>query len=518
MKEQKTKKRGNVMKKILSFALMVIMITIFTGTTVYAKNTVPKIFVNNKELKLDAKPYTKGKEIMVPVRKTVEALGAKVEYDNKSKIVRINMDDARIELPVGKKEFYVYKEPDRSKRQTFKLTVEIKRDSKGVTFVAGSKFFECLGIKFTWDSKKKVINITKPEKIDLTKDIPYTVITRDNIKDLKDVAKWYDDNYKKSGIRFKKHADVVYVLISAGKKPTGGYSVGIDKISYKTEKKAYVNAYVQKPAADMMVIQVETYPHMLIKITGNKQLNKVEGKIEEKKVDNTPAPSPSPVKVKYEEITFDHIKYNETLVKWFDDNYKKEGINHIKVGNYIYILIGAGEKLTGGYNINIDDVYMSSVDTLTIKAKVVPPASGSSVIMAITYPFKFIRVESGTIKNVVGEVFDSSKVVYDKWIVLEDAKIGRMELLDQDLILIRDITGTELKDIVKAFNEASVDDSFYIMMITGRVLKVTTTDGYVLTFTSYGSDSNVVVTIEKGQEIRSYHIVAPLIAKLLLGK
>lgn len=502
------------MKKFLSVILMLVIATIFTGTSVYAKGVTPKIYINNKEIK--AEPYMKGNEIMLPVKKTFEALGAKIEYDKKSNLVLIRMNDTRIELPVGKKEFYVYKGADKSKRQTFKLSIAIKRD-KGVTFAEGRRLFESLGIKFSWDSKKKIFNITKPDDIDLTRDVPYTVISRDNIKDIKAVSKWYDDHYKKPGIHYKKHADVMYVLIGAGKKPTGGYSVGIEKISYKTEKKAYVNAFVKKPSDDMMVIQVETYPHILIKITGNKQLNKVEGKIEEKKESTQPAQPTQPTKVTYEEISFDYIKHNEALVKWYNENNQKEGISFSRLGNYVYILIGAGEKPTGGYSISIDEAILSSSDTVNIKARVNPPESDVGVIMVISYPSKFIRIESATIKNVIGEITDNTKP-NDKLITLDDSKVSQVELLDQDLIKIRDITGAERSSIIKAVNEATIDDSFYIMMITGRILKISTTDGYVLTFTSYGSESNVVVTVEKDKESRTLHLKAPVIAKLLLGK
>ena len=223
------------MKRIISFIAMFIIVTVFSGTTAFAKSTVPKITVNNKEIKFSVQPYIKGSEVVLPVRQTVEALGAKVEYVKKSNSVLIDMDNTRIELPIGKKEFYIYK--DNGKRQTFKLSIAITRE-KGITYIEGKKFFECLGISVKWDIKKKIFTITKPEKIDLTKDIPYTVITRDDIKNNKNLSKWYDDNYKKAGIRYKKDNGVMYVLIGAGKRATGGYTVGIEKISYKTEKKA----------------------------------------------------------------------------------------------------------------------------------------------------------------------------------------------------------------------------------------------------------------------------------------
>ena len=41
-------------------------------------------------------------------------------------------------------------------------------------------------------------------------------------------------------------------------------------------------------------------------------------------------------------------------------------------------------------------------------------------------------------------------------------------------------------------------------------------DGYIVTFTSYGSDTNVIVSLEKDGSKRTFHMIAPVIAKTLL--
>lgn len=504
------------MKKIFSFVIMVIIITIMTGAvTAYAHGSTPKINVNKKTMKYDVKPYMKGNEVMLPVKQTAEALGAKVEYDKKSNVVWISMSMMRIELPIGKSEFYIHRDADFTGiPQTIKTSSMIKR-VHGRTFVDGKKFFESLGITVTWDSKKKTLTITKNESadIDLTKDIPYTVVTKEDVKGIRNVSNWYDANYMKPGISFMKHDGVMYVLIGAGKKPTGGYAMGINKISYITDKKAYVYAYVKKPSPDMMVTQAESYPNMLIKIVGNNTLNSMDGKVDEIIDNNVPA------KVAYEEITFDYFKYNDTLINWYYENNQKLGINYIRVGKYMYVLIGAGQKPTGGYSISIDDAYLSKSDTVSIKARVCPPGDNVSVSMVITYPSKLIRIKSDTINNVIGDIIDTTNTTgIEKWITLDTTKVASLELLDLDLIKIRDITGTQRYDIIKSFNEATIDQNSYIFMITGNVLKVTTIDGYVLTFTSYGSETNVIVNINKDHETRTFHLVAPVIAKILLNK
>jgi hypothetical protein len=55
-------------------------------------------------------------------------------------------------------------------------------------------------------------------------------------------------------------------------------------------------------------------------------------------------------------------------------------------------------------------------------------------------------------------------------------------------------------------------------MITGNLLKVTLNDGYVVSFTSYGSQTNVIANLAKDGDSRTFHLVAPEIAKLLLQK
>lgn len=500
------------MKKIISFIAIVIVIAMVTGTAAYAKAATPTVNVNNKEVKYAVKPYMKGNDVMIPVRQTVEALGAKVEYNEKAKLVLIKMDNLQIELPIGKKEFYVQEADNKATRKTIKINTAIKRE-KSRAFVPAVKFFEGLGIDVKWDSKKLVLNITKEKKdsIDLTKGIPYTVISKEDIKGISKVAKWYDTNYTKKGVHFIKHDGVIYALVAAGKKPTGGYSVEINKASYITEKTAYINASVISPSSDMMVTQVISYPHMLIKITNINKLNKVEGKVTDKKAESYP------VEIAYEVITYDYLESNNTLKNWYNSNNIKPGISYIRDGEFMYVLIAAGEKPTGGYSISLDELLLSSKDTVSIKATIVPPAEDSFVIMMLTYPSKLIRIKSDSVKKVKGDITDPMNTA-DTLISLDAAKIKHMELLDSDLVKIKDLTGNKRNDIIKAFNEATINQDFYIMMITGNILKISTTDGYTLSFSSYGSDKNVVVTIEKEENSRTFHITAPVIAKLLLDK
>ena len=218
--------------------------------------------------------------------------------------------------------------------------------------------------------------------------------------------------------------------------------------------------------------------------------------------------------MKYNQIYHKHLVERRILMAEFDNNNQKQGISYIRDGNYIYALIGAGERPTGGFSIKIDDVFYSTIDTVTINASVTPPGDNVRVMMIITYPTTLIRIKSDAIKTIVGKVIDT-KI---KWVTLDLNTVTNMELLNLDQVKLRDIIGNEKDQIMQSFNEATIDPNSYIKMIAGNILKVTTNDGYLITFTSYGSETNVIANFEKGGINTTHHLISPVIAKTLLQK
>jgi hypothetical protein len=493
------------MKKIYTLVTLVIMMTLLTNITAFAciKTPTIKVTVNKNTVKYDATPYLSKGEVMIPLEETAEAIGADVEYSKKDKTAWIHLDMTHVELPVGKSEFYIHRDADFSGiPQTVKINTPIKY-SKGSIMVPGKTVFESIGMTVSWDSKKKVLSITG--ETDSNKDIKYTEIVKDDISKMKSLSSWYNRNYTKAGVHSMRYKGTMYVIASAGKKPTGGYSVGISKLYYESSTKAFVAAYMKAPSPDMMVTQVETYPHILIKIEGQKKLSRISGEVQE--VIDTPLPSV----VNYEEITFDNIINNNKLSNWYTENNQKQGISYIRDGEYIYALIAAGERPTGGYTLSIDNIFYSSADTVIISAKVAPPGDNVRVIMMITYPNMLIRIKSETIKTIIGDVNDT-KIT---WVTLDINTVKTIELYDLNQVKLRDITGTEKDEIMQSFNNSTIDTNPYIKMIAGKILKVTTTDGYLMTFSSYGSDKNVIASLEKDGVAKAYHLLAPGIAKYI---
>lgn len=378
------------MKKT-ALLILVLMIALLTNTTAFAGGTSSKIqvVVNDKTVKYDVAPYLKKSEIMVPVRRTSEALGAKITWDKKSKTAWLHLDMMHVEIPVGKSEFYIHRDADFTGiPQTVKLNTPIK-SMKGRVFVPSVAFYEGIGMKVFWNSSKRILNISDGLQ---SMEVPFVEITADDIKD------------------------------------------------------------------------------------------------------------------------------NKALLKWYEDNKQRSGISYIKEGKYMYAIIGAGEKPTGGYSISIDEIFYSAEDAVVINATVTPPGKDMNVIMVLTYPSILIRIDSAEVVEVLGEVRGAEKADQDKLIAMVADMISTMELFDLNDEKIRDLTDAERDGIIKSLADVAVDDNSYILMITGNILKVTLQDGSIIRFTSYGSDTNVIAAFDMEGEQQSYHLVAPKIAKILLEK
>ena len=497
------------MKKLMKLMALIVILSFATGMTAYAKASPHKIkvTVNESTVKYNGSPYSKNGEVMIPVRQTVDALGGDTVWIRKDKTAWIHLGMMHVELILGKDEIYIHRDADFSViPQTVKLNTPITF-TRGKLYIPARTVLESMGMVVTWDKHKKVLAITDHSNLNNPK---YTEVSKEELAKRNDVTSWLNQNYKKSGVYSLKQDNMLYVLVAAGKKPTGGYTVGINDITMESAKNAFVSAYVKSPSPDMMVTQVETYPYLLVKMEGNKTLTCVRGEIQPITFDGLP------LTVAYDEISLDDIKHNSTLATWYHESSKKLGIHSMKDGNYIYAFIGGGERPTGGFLVAIDQIYYSTLDTVTIHAKVTPPGDNVRVMMVITYPHMLIRINSEQVTKVVGDVVDVT--TKEKWVTMDATTVTKMELYNIEQVKLRDLTQLETDSVIKAFNEATIDHDAYIEMITGNLLRVSLSDGYVVTFTSYGSKTNVIANLANDGDNSSFHLVAPEIAKLLLLK
>ena len=78
-------------------------------------------------------------------------------------------------------------------------------------------------------------------------------------------------------------------------------------------------------------------------------------------------------------------KKNYVITNINDSKYKTRGYYIEQDEEYTYIIISMGEKNTGGYRIDVDNVRFDNHD-ITIKVSETVPGKGETTTMAFTYP------------------------------------------------------------------------------------------------------------------------------------
>jgi len=232
---------------------------------------------------------------------------------------------------------------------------------------------------------------------------------------------------------------------------------------------------------------------------------------------------PVEVPVEYEEVNLQDIP--DDLAKWVEANRNTQGIRFKNVDNKTYIQICAGEKPTGGYSINLESVTMVAPGSIYLTAQVISPPPDMMVTQALTYPYILIEIEDEEVWVVDGTINDGIRnILEEKTVPTVGAAIFPDDITD---ITLYNLMGETVKTyapeeyplIVEAFNNARVDDSFYIMMITGNKLTIGLIGGASIEMTSYGSETNIVATINSQEaegEVKSLHLICPEIAQILL--
>jgi len=223
----------------------------------------------------------------------------------------------------------------------------------------------------------------------------------------------------------------------------------------------------------------------------------------------------------YEVLTYEDIKDSKELTSWYDANFEKEGIYFKTVGNTTYVLVASGEKSTGGYTIEVDSATIVSPGYAYITAKVTSPAPDADVITVITYPHVLLKIVDEGIKNVDGEIIDDAKMkrtIKDIGEAISAEDVKRIALYNLDGKEIKTYDEEDFQKLTDYYNNSEISEDFYIMMITGNKMVITLKDDTTISFTSYGSKTNVVASIVSKGQYGSYHLVCPEIAEILLGE
>ena len=93
-----------------------------------------------------------------------------------------------------------------------------------------------------------------------------------------------------------------------------------------------------------------------------------------------------------------------------------------------------------------------------------------------------------------------------------------IELYDIEGKKVSELPKEEYGKIIGYLNTSKISNEAHILIITGKVMKITFNDNSQMNFSSYGSATNCVVSgTYKGKEF-NYHLISEGIAKILLEK
>lgn len=233
----------------------------------------------------------------------------------------------------------------------------------------------------------------------------------------------------------------------------------------------------------------------------------------------TPVEAPA----SYKAITKEAIQNNKDLNQWYEENYKTAGIHFKTAGSETYVLVGAGEKPTGGYGIEIESSTLVAPGSVYITAKVKAPSPDMMVTQAITYPHVLLQLEAKDVKKVDGIVAtdtntSSEKTITDIGAAISPADVKSIELFSLTQVKLKDYNEQEIQKIVGYYNTGSISDTPMILMLAGNAMVITLKDGNKINFTSYGSQTNLVANREIKGVQTTHHLICPEIAKMLLEK
>lgn len=500
------------MKKILLFLLVTLMLSSVFSQSLLASDGL-NIMLDGQKIELITPHAFRANRTMITTDSGLfEMIEAKVRFDESDGKVWIEGEYSSVELTINEPVAYIHRKYDFT---GIPLVVEMDVApfiENGKVYVPLRFALEGLDRIVDWDGLNRAVLITSGREqniIPVETPVGYKEISLRDISG--ELAEWVEANNKERGIYFRVFNEKTYILICAGNKPTGGYSIQLNSVTMVAPGNVYLTAQVISPSPDMMVTQAITYPCMLIVIDDDK-ISQVNGTIDGESY-NLPRTA-----VDFEVLNDKNMTSDSRLWDWIQKNSGLNGIAYTVIDENIYVYIGAGEKPTGGYSIDVVSVTQPQPDEAYVCAVLNTPAPDMMVTQAITYPYAVIRINKGTIENVRCEIKYAEKTITTAGVAIlpEDIMdITLFSLMDEK---IKTYASEEYAAIVEAFNNAKIDDSFYIEMITGNKLVINLKDGSAIQMTSYGSKTNIVAIKRRPDgEAQSWHLVCPEIANILLS-
>ncbi|SNS29920.1 PrcB C-terminal [Anaerovirgula multivorans] len=232
--------------------------------------------------------------------------------------------------------------------------------------------------------------------------------------------------------------------------------------------------------------------------------------------------------IHFEIVEAEKIDENQTLSAWYEENIKTPGFHTLTDGQWHYVLVTAGEKSTGGYDLQIGSVTQVTPGTAYIDATLLAPSKDEVVTQALTYPNILIRFDKDGIEKIQGNLADLPPSVVEpgqdeigesleemgKAIAIDAIK--EMKLYNLMQKEMKTFKQDEIDDLINVLNTSPTYKGGYPMMLAGNSIMITSDDETNIQLTSYGFEEHVLVGGQIDGKDVSYCIVSPEIGKILL--
>lgn len=208
----------------------------------------PKVWVDGQLLRPEVSPTIESGRTLVEMRSIFEALGAELEWDGETRKVTAHHGDKVMMLTIDQMTAIL-------QGQAHELEVP-PRIVEGRTVVPLRFVSEALSADVKWDEETRSVMITTDhEESSVVEEVVQEELPEE-------VASWIENSQNTWLAQEKVVEDIMYLLVTYGEKPTGGYSVDIQQVM-ESEEEIIVKLSFTQPGEDDIVTQAITYPYDL---------------------------------------------------------------------------------------------------------------------------------------------------------------------------------------------------------------------------------------------------------------
>lgn len=261
------------MKKIniKKAAVIGVCCTIISTSTVFAVsdnldiNNEIKIQINSEWVQEKFNTFIDKGRTFAEVGELTKKLSAKTETDLETGVIKIYTGNIEIEFEIGRKSVKIKKNDGGELTEETVSLEAAPRTVEEKIYIPLRFIAESLGYNVQWDNSLRAVIIETDDMAAVERPVEFEIAEKQSIDKNELLLEFYNKNYMTRGIYYVTDKDYMYVLVSAGEKPTGGYSLDIESVTEVTPGTVYVHAVLHSPEEGSVVTQVLTYPNQMLK-------------------------------------------------------------------------------------------------------------------------------------------------------------------------------------------------------------------------------------------------------------